>query len=220
MPDNPRRRPGGRSARVRDSVHRAVTELLAEQGPERLRIADVARRSGVHPASIYRRWGTPQALALEVAAARLDVESPVPDTGSLVRDLLTYAMRATESIRSPDGLAFLRATIAAGDAAGETLDRARDVLIRRGSQFDAMLDRARDRGEPSLDSTDVVDGILAPIYLRTIFGIGGIDRVYLLARVETVVRGAMLRERRSAPVGPEGAPAPGSPTPEPGSRSG
>ncbi|WP_448062351.1 TetR-like C-terminal domain-containing protein [Cellulomonas hominis] len=121
----------------------------------------------------------------------------MPDTGSLVRDLLTYAVRATESIRSPNGLAFLRATIAAGDSSDETLDRAREVLVRRGEQIDAMLDRARERGEPSLDSTDVVDGILAPIYLRPIFGIGGIDRDYVRGRVETVVRGAVLRERRA-----------------------
>ncbi len=199
-----RRRPGGRSARVRDAVHRAVTELSHEQGHERLRIADVAARAGVHPGSIYRRWGTPEALALEVAAARLDVESAVPDTGSLVRDLLTYAVRATESIRSPNGLAFLRATIAAGDSSAETLDRAREVLVRRGGQIEAMLDRARDRGEPSLDPTDVIDGILAPIYLRTIFGIGGIDRDYVRGRVETVVRGAVLRERRAEVEPPEG----------------
>jgi AcrR family transcriptional regulator len=176
-------------------VHRAVAELLAENGHQRLRVSEVARRSGVHPATIYRRWGTAEALALEVAAARLDVDSPVPSTSSLVSDLVTYAARAARSIQGPQGLAFLRATIAAGDAGDtETLRRAEEILVRRGSQLEEMLRRSKERGEPSLSATDVVDGIVAPIYLRTIFGIGGVDRAYLLHLVEAVIRGAVSHE--------------------------
>ncbi|PQM45854.1 hypothetical protein [Mycobacterium talmoniae] len=34
-----------------------------------------------------------------------------------------------------------------------------------------MLDRARDRGEPALHYLDVLDCILAPIYLRALIGV-------------------------------------------------
>lgn len=197
MPETeaPRRRPGGRTARVGAAVHEAVAALLAENPSGRLRIAEVARRAGVHPATIYRRWGSAEALALEVAAARLEIDSPVRATGSLVADLVTYAGRAARSIKGPQGLAFLRATMAVGEAGDtETLRRAEQVLVRRGSHLDEMLAKARERGEPALTSSEVVDGILAPIYLRTIFGIGGIDREYLLQRVEAVIRGAVSRK--------------------------
>ena len=47
-----------------------------------------------------------------------------------------------------------------------------------------MLDRARDRGEPALDQTDVYDYILAPIYIRTLFGVGGLTKARLAAFVD------------------------------------
>jgi hypothetical protein len=47
-----------------------------------------------------------------------------------------------------------------------------------------MLDRARDRGESALDQTDVLDCILAPIYLRTLFGVGGLTKSRLAVFVD------------------------------------
>src|SRR5215831_9502730 len=42
------RRPGGRSARVREAVLDATNELLADVGYEALRVEEVAARAGVH----------------------------------------------------------------------------------------------------------------------------------------------------------------------------
>src|SRR4051812_6853411 len=42
-------RPGGRSARIRVAVHRAVEELLAEGPAEALTIPLIAAHAGVHP---------------------------------------------------------------------------------------------------------------------------------------------------------------------------
>ena len=53
-----RRRPGGRSSRVRAAVLGATLEALVQGGYEALSIAEVAARSGVHESTIYRRWGT------------------------------------------------------------------------------------------------------------------------------------------------------------------
>ncbi|WP_344245716.1 TetR family transcriptional regulator, partial [Isoptericola hypogeus] len=51
-------RPGGRTARVRSAVHAAVLELIEKHPWEDLSIPLVAEASGVHQATIYRRWGT------------------------------------------------------------------------------------------------------------------------------------------------------------------
>ncbi|MCV7252169.1 TetR/AcrR family transcriptional regulator [Mycolicibacterium fluoranthenivorans] len=164
-----RRRPGGRSARVAAAVHEAVDALLVEAGPGGFTVADVARRAGVNPTSIYRRWGSVEAVILDVEAARLTESSPLPDTGTLRGDLLAYARTAAADIAQPGRLAFLQALIGARELSDEQRSA---PLLQRAAQFQAMLDRARDRGEPALDFTAIVDCILAPIYLRHLLGLG------------------------------------------------
>ncbi len=63
-------RPGGRSARVRAAVHRAVGELLADEPAEALTIPAIAARAGVHATTVYRRWGSVAQLLADVATSR------------------------------------------------------------------------------------------------------------------------------------------------------
>jgi AcrR family transcriptional regulator len=176
-----RRRTGGRSARVVAAVHDALNELVAQGNPRPVTVAEIAERAGVNPTSIYRRWGTLEALVLDVEAARLQVNSPIPDTGTLRGDLLAYATRAAKDIARPGGLAFLQAVLGVSE---ESEPQRSAPLRERGAQIQAMLDRARDRGESALDQTDVLDCILAPIYLRTLFGVGGLTKSRLAVFVD------------------------------------
>lgn len=164
------RRPGGRSARVRAAVHRAVTELVAERGYGNFTVAEVAARAGVADTSIYRRWGNLEALAMEVTVDRLTTESAIPDTGTLDGDLRAYAANAARDVSGPNGLALLRTILAlidTGAAGEETRDR---FLADRVDQIQRMLDRAAARGEAAPEVLEVVDMILAPMYTRTLFG--------------------------------------------------
>jgi len=173
-----RRRTGGRSARVVAAVHDAVNDLVAQGSPGGVTVTEIAERAGVNPTSIYRRWGTLEALVLEVEAARLP---PIPDTGTLRGDLLAFAVTAAKDISRPGGLAFLQAVLGFIE---ENEPQRSAPLRQRGAQIQAMLDRARDRGEPSLDQTDVYDCILAPIYFRAIFHAGGLTKARLASFVE------------------------------------
>ncbi|MFE0679952.1 TetR/AcrR family transcriptional regulator [Streptomyces sp. NPDC058961] len=194
--DRPRRRTGGRSARVREAVLKATAELIAEQGHERIPIAEIAERSGVHQTSIYRRWRTTNAIVLDLSQERLASTWAIPDTGSLRGDLLTYAHRAAESMTGPDAAVLLRALIASvplgssggtGDAEDAGAGGIPHPLPARGKDLQDMLDRAASRGEPRLDLLDVLDGILAPIYLRTLFHIPVMDDPYLTSLVDKVL---------------------------------
>ena len=60
------RRPGGRSTRVVAAVMASTLETLGRVGFARLRVEDVAARSGVNKTTIYRRW--PEKLDLVRAA--------------------------------------------------------------------------------------------------------------------------------------------------------
>ena len=135
-------------------------------------MADIAERSGVHVTSLYRRWGTPAAVLLDAALVRLAEEVPLPDTGSLRGDLVAYAEQAARGLAEPGGLRMLQTVLAAAASPGDDgRDRRRLYLDRRAEAIQRMLDRAAARGEVRLHWSDVVDGVLAPVYLRRLFDV-------------------------------------------------
>jgi AcrR family transcriptional regulator len=183
----PTRRPGGRSARVRAAVHQAVTVLIAERGYGNFTVGDVAARAGVADTSVYRRWGTLESLLADVAITRLTATSPIPDTGSLDADLRSYAAGVARDLAGPDGLAVLRLIIALSTA-GQAGVRARDAfLAERGRQLQGMLDRARDRGEHPPEAPDILDHLLAPMYIRMLFGVGQLTPAYVNTLVDRLL---------------------------------
>ncbi|HYQ64986.1 TetR/AcrR family transcriptional regulator [Actinophytocola sp.] len=159
-------RPGGRSARVRDAVHRAAIELLVE-GETDAAIPRIAERAGVNPTSLYRRWGSRENVLLDAAVTRLRERSPMPDTGTLRGDLLAWAARVERAMAEPDGNILLRALI----ATMSTTARPAEHLRARADDLRTMLDAASARGERTPTVDEVLDYVLAPLYLRALFGI-------------------------------------------------
>src|SRR5262245_19167911 len=74
----PARKPrlGGRSARVREAVLAAAFAELDEHGYRGFNIESVARRSGVHKTTIYRRWPTREALLVYALDSRATAIRP------------------------------------------------------------------------------------------------------------------------------------------------
>ncbi|GGP78297.1 TetR/AcrR family transcriptional regulator [Streptomyces melanogenes] len=181
------RRPGGRSARVGAQVHQAVTDLINERGYGNFTVGEVAARAGVADSSIYRRWGGLETLLTDVALTRLNAQSPMPDTGSLAGDLRMYAANVAREITGPDGLLLVRLAVALSSN-GEQGQQARDDLrAERTRQLQSMLDRARERGEHAPDALDVLDHILAPMYIRVLFGIVPLTPDYVDALVDRML---------------------------------
>jgi AcrR family transcriptional regulator len=163
-------RPGGRTARNKAAVFEATASLVAERGYEAVTMTDIAKRAGVAATSLYRRWGDVRALMMEVAVERLMRERPLPDTGSLRGDLRAWARAIAVSLTSREGSSFFRTVIATTTPAGGDGSKRNAALKRRGEQLAVMLDRARQRGENPPDVTDVMDHVLAPLYVRALFG--------------------------------------------------
>ncbi|MGW4637366.1 TetR/AcrR family transcriptional regulator [Sphaerisporangium sp. NPDC004334] len=193
------RRPGGRSARVRTAVHQAVTALIAERGYGNFTVGEIAARAGVADTSVYRRWGTLEALLMDVAITWLTTTSPIPDTGSLEQDLRSYAAGVARDVTGPDGLAVLRLVIALSTA-GENGAKARDeFLAERARQIQGMLDRARERGEHPPETLDILDHLLAPMYIRILFGMGALTPDYVGTLVDRLL-GLPLRKAAPPPM--------------------
>jgi AcrR family transcriptional regulator len=159
-------RPGGRSARIRAAVHRAVEELLAECPSEALTIPLVAARAGVHPTTLYRRWGSLAELTADVASSRFSGDIVVPDTGTLRGDLERWATDVAKDLEDPDVLAIMRAAVGGGGSEGGSL-----CVADRHAQLSAMLARERSRdGSPEVPDVErAADALLGPLYYRAIF---------------------------------------------------
>jgi AcrR family transcriptional regulator len=157
-------RPGGRSARVRAAVHRAVEELLVEGVGDALTVPVVAARAGVHATTLYRRWGSIGELLADVATSRFTGDVVVPDTGGLDGDLRRWAADVATDLADPDVLALMRATIGAGGEQGACACRG-----DREEQLAAMIERERARGNPAPTVERAADALLAPLYYRAIF---------------------------------------------------
>jgi AcrR family transcriptional regulator len=163
-------RPGGRSARNKAAVFEAAATLLAERGYEAVTMTDIAQRAGMAATSLYRRWGDVRALIMEVAVEKLMRERPLPDTGSLRGDLLAWARPIAVSLASREGSSFFRAVIATTTPAGADGLLRHAAMKRRREQMEMMLERARQRGEKPPDVDELLDHVLAPLYMRALFG--------------------------------------------------
>ncbi|MBY8862816.1 TetR/AcrR family transcriptional regulator C-terminal ligand-binding domain-containing protein [Nocardia sp. CA2R105] len=158
-------RPGGRTARTRAAVHAATRELLAESADGTVEIAAVAARSGVHIATIYRRWRSAEGLIIDTIVAELSARAPLPATGDLRADMLAWTTNLLADLRGPHSPAFLRSLTRAG-AGGETeLIDAAKFLEPRAREIQATLDAS---GTTVLHSGDVFEIILSPAYVRAL----------------------------------------------------
>ncbi|UNZ20949.1 TetR/AcrR family transcriptional regulator [Streptomyces sp. 891-h] len=168
-------RPGGRSARVRAAVHQATVDLVHEIGADKVTIPAVARRAGVNPSSLYRRWGTISALLADVATRQHDEETPELH-GELREDLERVAVWTLNDLSRPGGVAFFRAEVAP-----DVDDRRaglRECLRRVSTRFQAALEAPARRGERTPSLEQVLDRVVAPLYFRVVFSIPETDEAY------------------------------------------
>lgn len=187
--DRVRARPGGRSADVRARVFDAVRRALEAGDPAALTIDEIARRSGVHKATIYRRWLSTAGLVADLLTALTPLRTPLPDTGDLRDDLLDVATRVAETVASPLSRAMLPLVVTAGS--GEPLARA--AAGYWGSLFEhtaTVVRRAQRRGEAAtdVDAVEAVESLLAPIYLRALVTRQPVDRKFVERVVDLTTR--------------------------------
>ena len=190
MLDQVQQRTGGRSARVREAVLHATVEVVAEAGYAGLSFEEVARRSGVHKTTVYRRWPTTAALVLDALLERSAESVPVPDTGSVREDLRRFVRAIAANITSPLGAALV-ATLT-----GEPADEAVDALVHefwraRFALAGEIVQRGIERGElrADVDPDLVVELLVAPLYLRLLVTREPVTRRYADRVVDLALAG-------------------------------
>ena len=167
MTVHPQIRPGGRSERVAQAVLDAADELASEGAA--VTVTALAARSGVSEVTIYRRWRTVENVMLEAAVSDVGRRLQVQPTGDLRGDLVRWGCAAERSIRTPRGRRLLSAVI---QVTMNTYDRgdpisAQKYLGARARHLQQLIDAARPPADVTVE--EVLDQVLAPLYLRQMF---------------------------------------------------
>jgi len=163
----PRRREGGRSARVLDAVADAALMELSENGIENFSIPRIAARAGVSSSSLYRRWSNKAAL-IGFAGGRVAQEGiPFPDCGTLRDDLIRVLVEVSEVFRDPRTRSMIAMAFSSNDS--PELQHTQQTFWKlRVEQQQAMFDRAIARGEidKAADTGEIVERAMGPLFFR------------------------------------------------------
>lgn len=166
-----RSRPGGRSARVRSAVLEATLELLAERGYNGAELPEIARRAGVHPTTVYRRWGSKSRLVGEALLERSRPLSPTPDTGSLRTDLERLLLDGIGLVRTPAVRALFEVLLAGSAEPSTDVAAARDRFwAAHLEESGGIVERAVERSElpTGTDPAALLDLVIGPALLRLV----------------------------------------------------
>ncbi|WP_044515032.1 TetR/AcrR family transcriptional regulator [Mycolicibacterium septicum] len=194
MAEEIRRRPGGRSERVRRAVVDATLEVMADKGIADFTVSDVAARSGVHETSIYRRWGSRESLIAETLLGYSEKVIPVPDTGSIRTDLHGLLSGIAAYLSSPVGRALAQALAFSGEESRWAAVR-QEFWTGRLELARTIIDRAIDRGElpAGTDPRLVLEVLVAPLSFRTLVTREAIDDGLCIRLVDLVLAGILPR---------------------------
>ncbi|MBM0126497.1 TetR/AcrR family transcriptional regulator [Pimelobacter simplex] len=183
-----RRRPGGRSADVRERVRQATLDLLGEVGYEHLQLTEVAARSGVNKTTVYRRWPAKPQLVADLLTDLADEQVPTPDTGTLAGDLEAMLVQVTTVLELPPVRAVLRAVLTLADDDPEVDQLRRTFWDRQLDDAAVVVVRGRERGElaPDTDPRLFLERVFGPVYFRILVAGRGFSRTELATLSRTV----------------------------------
>ena len=177
---------------MREAVLGAAFAELDEHGFGGFSIDAVARRSGVHKTTIYRRWPTREALLVYALDTRSDRDVPVPNTGSLRSDLRRFGEMVLGKLTSPNGFALLKSLVVAVDESPDVLHNVKRFWRARLDAGTTVLSRGIRRGElpRDTDADLLLEAFLAPIYLRVLFSHAPVTGDFLEHLIDQLLDGA------------------------------
>jgi AcrR family transcriptional regulator len=184
-----------RGEHVRRTVLAAAFDELADNGVANASVAGVARRSGVHETTIYRRWTTRENLFVDAMLNRSAQAIPVPDTGTCRGDLLAIVRAVIAYVTSPNGHAALHAALLPVD---DGYTEARHAFwAGRIDTLREVVQRGIDRGELRADTDPglLLETLVAPLHGRLLLTGERIDGDLPERLVDLVLHGAANPER-------------------------
>lgn len=187
-----------RSEEARQAALDATVDLLLANGVDGVTFDDVAARSGVAKTTLYRHFGSKQAMVV-TAASSCFVELPTPDTGDLRLDLREIFDRwkdKEEVHRVPDLMPVL---LAASDRDPDLHALVLAMLDERRRPIRTVLQLAQLRGEidPHLDLDTAIALLTGPFVQRRMVDRQEVTDEFRDAVLENVVAGLRASRDRA-----------------------
>jgi AcrR family transcriptional regulator len=174
---------------VRAAVLQAAFDVLVEQGYDAMTLPEVARRAGVHPATLYRRWKTKPVLLAEAMLELTAQLGPPPDTGTLRGDLERLLAGAVALLDQLPTRAVLAALAGALHPTDEVVHARDQFWSTRLEPARAIVARAVARGElpAGADAEALLELLIGPAYLRTLVTGRPRDAGFVAATVDRAI---------------------------------
>jgi AcrR family transcriptional regulator len=192
-PDAPAqmRRGRPRSEQSRAAVLRATSDLLHEVGAQAMTTEEIAARSGVSKATIYKWWPNKYAVAVEAFLSEMMAQSPDPDTGSAQDDFRSVLRGMAQVYSGPAGWVFAQ-LVGEGQSDPFVQSELREHLVApRRELIRAIWDRGVARGElrTDVDLEAAFDLVFGPLLYRLLIGHAPLDEAAVDAIVDAAMRG-------------------------------
>jgi AcrR family transcriptional regulator len=183
-----------RGEHVRQTVLAAAFDELVANGFDGATVAGVAKRSGVHETTVYRRWATRENLFVAALLERSADAIPAPDTGSIKGDLLAILREVLAYVGSAAGTAILRAATLPVDHA--YADVREGFWAHRLDALTPVVARGIERGElrAETDGRLLLEMLIAPIHGRLLLTGEPVGDELAERLVDLALNGAAPRE--------------------------
>lgn len=157
-----------RSPETRNKILKAAYEILNEVGFMDLTIEGVAVKAEVGKPTIYRRWKTKAALAMDAFLEFVSPEIAFPNNGSAKEDFREQMQKVTKLMNSSKG-EVLASIIGCGQFNEQLIAAFRDNwLTPRREDAKRIFQQGIEQGELSkdLDAEVAIDALYSPLFYR------------------------------------------------------
>ena len=180
-----------RSPETREKILKAAYEMLNEVGFMDLTIEGVAARAEVGKPTIYRRWKTKAALAMDAFLEAVNPELAFPNTGEASEDFREQMQKIVRLMNSPRG-EVLASVIGCGQADEELIAAFRENwLTPRRKDAKRIFQRGVERGElrEGIDAEVVIDALYSPLFYRLLLKHQPLTKKLVNELVDVVMKG-------------------------------
>lgn len=180
-----------RSEKTKSDILKAAYNLLIETGFNTVTVEKIAERAKVSKATIYKWWPNKAAVVMDGFLNATNVELPIPDTGSIRKDMLIQVDSFVNFLTARKGNVITE-IIAEGQYDPKLADIYRQAyFIPRRNIAKQILERGILRGEikKDLDLEASVDLIWGPIFYRLLITGAEIDEVFIRNLIDYAFKG-------------------------------